>query len=393
MKSKKNDFSFYRRHRDFIYLDYAATTFMPDMVINSWVDYHQNISIGCNRGNGVLSQLAQSEYEKSKSTILSFFEADKEYDIIFGKNATECLNVLAGILKEFLKPGDIILMGPYEHHSNILPWQAVAKATGACMVQLPLMEDGEICYGFIEKIDIKRIKIISISAVSNINSHMIDLNFIKNVMQLCTAFCILDVSQAVGHKKLSFFNIKADAYVMSAHKMYGPKNVGAVVIRKEKIEKLSPYFLGGGMVWNALGAAPTWHTGARKFEAGTFDVGLVKSWSKACEYLSSIGMENICQSDKEIWEYTKKKLNSNKIHIIPGGDIYSSMCSFTIDGIHPHDIAEKLIAYECEIRTGHMCAQETLNNFGVTSLCRISWGIGSSIEDIERFIQILDEGF
>lgn len=178
MKERRKDFSVFRKNENIKYLDYAATTFMPDQVIERWVDYQQNIGVSCNRGNGILSDLAEQEYKNSKINILNFFNADDDYDLIFGKNATECLNIVAYSLEEKIKRGDILLMGPYEHHSNILPWEKVARETGACLVQLPLLETGEINYDFFDSLEKNRIKVISISMISNINANAIDYDWI-----------------------------------------------------------------------------------------------------------------------------------------------------------------------------------------------------------------------
>ena len=271
MRDRRNDFGIFRKNKNIKYLDYAATTFMPDQVIERWVDYQQNIGVSCNRGNGILSDLAQQEYDNSKKSILQFFNARNDYDLIFGKNATECLNIVAYSLKEKVKQGDIILMGPYEHHSNILPWEKVAKETGACLVQLPLLETGEIDYAFFDMLDKRLIRVISISMISNINSNSIDFEWIKKAKQECGAYIILDASQMVGHRRLECEKINADVYVMPAHKMYGPKNIASAVVKKQLIEEMNPILVGGGMVWNSLGSAPSWQPGSRKFEAGTFD--------------------------------------------------------------------------------------------------------------------------
>ena len=390
MKDRKQDFSVFRNKESITYLDYAATTFMPDQVIQSWIDYQQNIGVGCNRGDGILSELAQVEYGSSKAKILKFFDADDNYDIVFGKNATECLNLMAYSLQTRVSKGDIILMGPYEHHSNILPWEKVAKHTGACLVQLPLLENGEINYKFADSLDKKKIKVISISSLSNVNAYALDMLWFKKLKIECDAITILDVSQAVGHSKVSCRNIDADSYVMSSHKMYGPKNIGAAIVKKEKLESMNPFLVGGGMVWNSLGASPKWHLGARKFEVGTFDVGLVKAWAEACNYLDSIGMDNVSESDKKIWNYVKSRMKNDCFTVVPGGNENASIASFVVDNIHPHDIAEIAAINKFEIRTGHMCAQGALNNLGFNSLCRLSWGIGSDIEDIESFISLIE---
>lgn len=145
------------------------------------------------------------------------------------------------------------------------------------------------------------------------------------------------------------------------------------------------------MVWNSLGASPTWQLGAKKFEAGTFDVGLVKAWSEACNYLSNIGMDIVKESDRRIWEYVKERMDSHFFSIVPGGCENSSMVSFVVNSMHPHDVAEMASLHSIEIRTGHMCAQSTLDNLGFKSLCRLSWGIGSDILDVEAFIGLVEE--
>ena len=391
MKNRRQDFGLFRNNNGITYLDYAATTFMPDQVINSWVDYQQTTGVSCNRGNGVLSDVAEEEYHKAKGNILKFFSAEESYDFIFGKNATECLNVVAYSLKAFVKQGDIILMGPYEHHSNILPWEKVSRDVGACLVQLPLLEDGNINYSFLGSLDKNRIKIISISMVSNVNSYTIDTMWLKTVKNECEAIVILDVSQRVGHCELDCKKIDADAYIMSAHKMYGPKNIGAAVVKKHLIEKMNPVLIGGGMVWNSLGASPTWQLGSKKFEAGTFDVGLIKAWSEACKYLSNLGMDAIKESDRKIWAYAKDRMDRHIFSIVPGGDEHSSMVSFVVNSVHSHDVAEIASLHNFEIRTGHMCAQGTLDNLGFKSLCRLSWGIGSDTSDVEAFIRLIEE--
>lgn len=390
MKERRQDFSLFRNNNCITYLDYAATTFMPDQVINSWVDYHQNIGVSYNRGNGILSDVAEEEYNKSKNIILNFFSAEEIYDFVFGKNATECLNIVAYSLRDCLNQGDIILMGPYEHHSNILPWEKIAKEIGACLVQLPLLEDGRINYHFCDSLDKKRIKVISISMVSNVNSYAIDTRWLKSFKNDTGAITILDVSQRVGHCELDCKKIGVDAYIMSAHKMYGPKNIGAAIVKKQLMEKMNPILVGGGMVWNSLGASPTWQLGSKKFEAGTFDVGLVKAWSEACKYLSSIGMDVVKESDKKIWAYVKERMDRYIFSIVPGGNENSSMVSFAVNSMHPHDVADIALLHNFEIRTGHMCAQSALDNLGFKSLCRLSWGIGSDTSDVEAFIRLIE---
>ena len=390
MIDRKKDFGIYRTNENLIYLDYAATTFMPDIVIDSWVNYQQKIGVACNRGDGPLSYKAQEIYDISKKDILSFFGAKNEYELLLGKNATECLNLIVYAIEYMIKPGDIILMGPYEHHSNIIPWAECAKKKGACLVQMPLLENGEIDYAFVNRIDMRKIKVLSISAVSNVNSYNLDMDWFNNIISNINAFTILDISQAAGHRKMSFETIGADAYVMSAHKMYGPKNIGAVIVKKERIDIMQPFLFGGGMVWNSLGANPQWKVGYRKFEAGTFDVSLLGAWATSCQYINIIGMENIEYLDREMYKVARSRMNNELYHIVPGSVENASMISFTVANVHPHDVARIASQNNIEIRTGHMCAQSALNNLGFTSLCRLSWGIGSNSEDLIHFFDILE---
>ena len=294
-------------------------------------------------------------------------------------------------LEEKIKRGDILLMGPYEHHSNILPWEKVARETGACLVQLPLLETGEINYDFFDSLEKNRIKVISISMISNINANAIDYDWIIKAKRECDALIILDASQMVGHRRLECKKINADVYVMSAHKMYGPKNIAAAIVKKQLIEEMNPILVGGGMVWNSLGAVPRWQSGSRKFEAGTFDVGLICAWAESCDYLKKIGMDAVSESDKKIWTYVSNRLDKSVFSVIPGANVFSSMVSFVVNSFHPHDVTELAILHNFEIRTGHMCAQGALEQLGYKSICRLSWGIGSDISDIEAFVCLVEE--
>lgn len=227
--------------------------------------------------------------------------------------------------------------------------------------------------------------------ISNINANAIDYDWIIKAKRECDALIILDASQMVGHRRLECKKINADVYVMSAHKMYGPKNIAAAIVKKQLIEEMNPILVGGGMVWNSLGAVPRWQSGSRKFEAGTFDVGLICAWAESCDYLKKIGMDAVSESDKKIWTYVSNRLDKSVFSVIPGANVFSSMVSFVVNSFHPHDVTELAILHNFEIRTGHMCAQGALEQLGYKSICRLSWGIGSDISDIEAFVCLVEE--
>ncbi len=387
----RNQFAFYRNNKDIVYLDYAATTFMPDSVIAAWEKYNCLVGTSINRGNGVLADQAQQVFEDSKTNVVKFFHANN-YEMIIGKNATECLNVIANIIGERLLPGDIVLMGPYEHHSNLLPWELIAERKGATLVQLPLLENGEIDYSFINKLEMDSIRIIAFSLVSNINSYSFDIDIFKRILKKTKAYSILDVSQAAGHKTLDFDNIGADVYVAPAHKMYGPKSVGAAFVKKELIEKLPPFLVGGGMVWNSMGGSMQWQVAAKKYEAGTMDVSNMVAWSAACNFLSDIGMGNVEKKDRELAEQMLSYLdNEERIKVIPYKGKNLSMISFSVVDIHSHDISDVMKDNKIELRVGHLCAQNTLSMFGEESVCRVSWGLGTNEDDLNVFYKTLRE--
>ena len=334
MNKEKNFFPIYRNNKDLIYLDYAATTFMPDSVIESLVYYHSNVGVGLYRGNGALSTRAEVFFENGKTSILEFFSA--------------------------------------------------------CLVQLPMSEDGSLEYNFIKKLDVDRIKVFTGSYISNVNGHVLNIERIKESIGK-NVISILDVSQAVGHKKLSFEEMDFTAYVMSAHKMYGPKNIGAAIINSEFIDSMEPLLLGGGMVWNSLSPFPVWHKGVRKFDAGTFDCGLVYAWSKACEFLKDYGFLKLEERDRSIYEIVKEEIKKLDVNLVQGSPCNTSLCSFKLRNKHPHDLSEWLSTRNIEIRTGHMCSQDAMNSLNCSSVCRMSWGIGVDESDVKKCLMAVKE--
>lgn len=392
--SRKSDFPVLRYNSGVIYLDYAATTFMPDAVLRHRTDFDTTIGVSINRSRGYLSKKAEEEYQKSMIRHKVFWNAH-QFEFIYTKNATESLNLLASTLGQNLTCSDIIVMSEYEHHSNLLPWKKIAQQKNATIVNLPIIpESGELDYQLLESLPIEKIKIISLSLVSNTTGYLLDIDRIKNFLKRTSAFFILDVSQAVGHIKLNFDKVGADAYCMSAHKMYGPKNIGACAVKRDIISQLPPFLLGGGMTWNILDGSPEWQDGALKFLAGTFDIGLITAWRAACDYIDEIGFEQIEHHEKTLYrklfsEFSKEE----KITIIPAGKGEKSILSFIINDLHPHDISAILSKNKIEIRTGHMCAQQALNAMNYSSICRVSWGIGTTVDDINILVSCVKEIF
>lgn len=389
----RDEFEIYNNDPDITYLDYSATTFMPDTVRDAWLKYHSTISISANRNRSWLGMKAIDYLDSSRFKISEFFNADDSYDLIFTKNATESLNIVANGFGMLLTEGDIILLSSLEHHSNMLPWSKIAKEKGAIIVSIPLNEDGNLDYEILNSLKGKNVKLVSISLVSNVTGHQIDYKRIKEFVDEEQAYCILDISQAVAHQAVDLTEYDADAYALSAHKMYGPKNIGGLFIKKNHMEEIEPYMYGGGMVWNSGGSKKEWAEGHQKFEAGTFDVGLAYAWSKACEFIEEIRFENIEKINSSIYERISGELSNIKnIEIIKNGNIYAkSLLTFEHKKLHSHDLESELSKRNIIIRTGHMCSQNMLRELNKVSLNRVSWGIGITNKDIETFINAIKE--
>lgn len=392
MTTHRQDFAVLRNNPDMTYLDCAATTFMPDSVVKAWVKFQEECGVSLNRGGGFLSCRATEAFEGASSRILSYFGCGEEYEIAYTKNATESSNLFASVVEERIGAGDVILVSPYEHHSNILPWKRVAERRGASIVEMAAKEDGSLDYDFLYGIDPRRIKVITVSLVSNVTSYRVDAEKVKRLASDSGALLVYDVSQAAGHLAMDFRAMGADAYFMSAHKMYGPKNVGAIVIRKDLCDELPPFLLGGGMVWDSQTGNPKWLGGGRKYLAGTFDIGLVSAWAESCRYIEGIGKAQIECFEREVYQHAKARLSGiPAVECVKDGGCSScSLLSFVVDGVHPHDLEQMLAGRKVVLRTGHLCAQDALRNLGYESVLRISWGIGSSCSDVDRVAEIIE---
>lgn len=386
-------FDIYTKNEQLCYLDYAATTFMPRTVLSAWEEYHSTVSIAAGRNKSFLGNEANRTLTQSRERLKKFFHVESEYEFIFTKNATEALNTAAFGMRECLNEGDIILLSALEHHSNLLPWEQVAAQTGAIIVMIPLTEDGGLMYEILDDLALQQVKIVSLSLVSNVTGYQIDTERIQQFVKKVGAFYILDISQAVAHERFDCTIYNADMYMLSAHKMYGPKNIGGLIIKQTLLSMIKPMMYGGGMVWNITGEVKEWADGASKFEAGTFDVGLAFAWSKACDFLEAVTFTEIKNHNKITYDKLKEALSQiEDIIIVKNGQHHThALLSFDYKKMHSHDLELALSERNIVIRTGHMCSQNTLRELGFVSLNRLSWGIGVTDEVTTKFVNALKE--
>lgn len=366
------------------YFDYAATTFMPDEVINSMNEYNRTINVSPNRGGSILSSKANMAFECSREKIKSFFSC-KEHDLIFYPGATYAINSIAYGIEHIIEPMDIIILGPYEHHSNYLPWRELAKRKGAIVFEMPVLDSGQINIEYLEQIK-DRVKIVVYSSVANTNGYKIDASEMKSIFGDNVLY-ISDDSQKCAHKKYVETDF-TDCCIVNSHKMYGPKSMAGALVNKKFLDSLQPSVFGGGMVEH-VGFPNTWKSGVLKYEAGSIDVANCIGWMEACKFIENYGFDRLIAE-----EQNNCTVIINELKKIEGISIFSdekstSLISFSHENIHAHDIEAELSKRNVIVRAGHICSQNSIAKNNMTPIVRISFGIGTDSVDIDMLMAAL----
>lgn len=368
------------------YFDYAATTPMPKEVIDEWVAFQSSIGVSSGRSSGILTALATEKLHLFEKKLLTFFCAEQREKIVYGKNVTELVNIMAYAIEDYVCAMDVILIGPYEHHSNFLPWKYLAKRRDAIFYEIPIDKNGVPDWDYIEKIK-GRIKIFACSEVSNVSGIEVNLDEILPLLPSDT-FVFIDESQVVGHRRLKK-NPRIDCMFVPSHKMYGPKNIAASIINERLLEKMRPVLLGGGMI-DYCGFIDTWKIGREGFLAGTLDIGLIAAWVKACDFLKRIGFNEIHDMESRHHKDISSFLAASKNFSVVWGTS-TSIISIYHHSLHAHDIAHVLAKKNIIIRAGHMCASGVLRKFERHSIVRISFGLGITDSDKSVLLNSLED--
>lgn len=400
----RKDFPFFKaidentseENKGLIYFDTAATAHRPFIVLNAMTHFYTTENANPLRGLYSLSERATQAYENARETVAKFINARESAEIVFTRNATESLNLVAyswGLNK--LKAGDEICVTIMEHHSNIVPWQMVAKKTGAKLVFMEcdkatgIISDEEIA----SKIN-KNTKIVSVVHVSNVLGVTNPVRKIGEAAHQVGAIFIVDGAQSVPHMKVDVQEINADFFAMSGHKLCGPMGIGALYGKHTLLEEMEPFLSGGEMIEYVTKDTATWAEVPHKFEAGTVSAGDAVGMAAAIRYIQSVGLENIEKHDRIL---TKRLLDGimNIPHVnIIGPEDASKRCgivTFTIDGVHPHDIATLLSDEHIAIRAGHHCAQPLGQYLGQTATARASLYFYNTEEEIDCFLEKLSK--
>lgn len=377
-----------------IYLDNAATSFKPLSVLKAVDDYYRMDNANPHRGVYTLGVRSTDIHENARLTAARFVNAGPE-EIIFTQNATEALNLVAySYGMEFLKEGDEILISVAEHHSNLVPWQRVAKHTGSRLVYLYPGPDGRITEEELDQKINPRTRLIAIAHVSNVLGTEAPVKSIVKRARLHGAVVVLDCAQSVAHMPVDVKELGVDFAAFSGHKMYAPMGIGVLYGKKELLEKMPPFLSGGDMIASVHEQTSSYAEVPRRFEAGTRNVGGEAGLAAAIEYINSIGWETISDHEHALMDQALKGLNALPYITVYGSTNSSDrhgVISFNVDGVHPHDTATILDSEGIAVRAGHHCVQPLMEYLGIGSCVRASIAIYNTEEDISVFLNSLEQ--
>ena len=387
----KSDFPIFH-NSDLVYLDSAATSQKPKVVLDTVNSIYTRSNANVHRALYSLGSKSTEKYEKSRQKVANFINANSSKEIIFTSGATESLNLLAHSLGINFSSGDEILISEMEHHSNIIPWQQLAKRTGAKIQFIPITPNGELDLTQAKKLFNSNTKIVSITHISNVLGTINPIKEISSIAHQCGAILIVDGAQGAAHKKVDVKNLECDFYVFSGHKMLGPTGIGVLWGKLNLLNEMEPFMGGGEMIDKVTMTSSTWNEVPYKFEAGTPNFVQAIGLGAAIDYLESIGMDYITHSEEQLTSYAIDKLQKfDNIEIYGNASERIGVISFNIKNIHPHDLAQFLNEYNIALRVGHHCAQPLLSRLNETSTARLSTYIYNDEQDIDKLCSALQE--
>lgn len=379
------------------YLDSGATTQKPIQVIKAVEEFYQKYNANPHRGAYSLSVEATEQYENTRTKIAKFINAKHREEIIFSKNATESLNLIAysyGL--DNLKKDDEVVISIMEHHSNLVPWQKMTKQTGSKLNYMYINENYEITDEEIESKITDKTKIVGITHVSNVLG---TINNVKKIIKYAHkkgAVVIVDASQSIPHMKIDVQDLDADFLVFSGHKMIAPLGIGVLYGKREILNKMTPFLMGGDMIEYVYEQETTFAPLPNKFEAGTQNVEGVIGLGAAIDYIENLGYDKIQEIEHEVISYARQelsKLDYLTLYTTPNEEKHSSVISFNINGVHPHDVASILDSEGVCVRSGNHCAQPLMRFLGIDSTCRASFYIYNTKDDVDKLVKALDKAY
>lgn len=379
-----------------VYLDNGATTQKPEHVVRALCGYYGGCNANPHRGAYELSVKATEIYEQARVRVQRFINAARPEEIIFTKNATEALNLVAysyGL--NFIQPGDEIVISVAEHHSNLVPWQQVARQRGAKLKYIYLEEDGNLSEEDIETKITEKTKIVAVTHVSNVLGLVNDVRRVADKAHGVGAVCVVDGAQSAAHMQVDVQQLGADFFAFSGHKLLSPMGIGVLYGRKKLLEKMPPFLMGGDMIEYVEEQDTTFAELPAKFEAGTQNVGGATGLTAAIDYLERFTFARIEQIEKDLLNYALHRLRELPFIELYGCDTRrnnkTGIITFNVRDVHPHDVATILDARGVAIRAGHHCAQPLMRYLGQNATCRASFYLYNTREDIDRWIEALQQ--
>ncbi len=383
----RKDFPLIRNNPSLAYLDNAATTQKPESVLRAITGYYEESNANPLRGLYDLSQRATEVYEEGREAARSFINAASTEEIVFTRNASESLNLVAYTYGSLLREGDEIVLSVMEHHSNLIPWQQLAKRKGVVLKWIEPDESGRISPEAFEAALSPKTKMAALAQVSNVLGYENDVKTFAEMAHDRGAVFVCDGAQSVPHIPVDVRDLGVDFLAFSGHKMYGPMGIGVLYGRKELLQEIPPFLYGGEMIEYVGRDDSTWAELPHKFEAGTVNAGGSAGLKAAVDYYREIGFENIVRRERELSEKAYEILTAvPHLNVIGARDgaQHNGIFAFTIDDVHPHDIAEILNADGVCIRAGHHCAQVLMKYLDVSSTARVSLAFYNTEEEIEK---------
>ena len=391
------DFPILRREvngRPLVYLDNAATTQKPQAVIDALVEYYSTNNANIHRGLHTLAEEATAAYEGVRTKTAAFINAGSPRELIFTRNTTESLNLLAYTLGARLKPGDEIVLTEMEHHSNLVPWQLAAQRSGARLRFLGVDEAGRLSLDEARELIGPSTRIVSVVHMSNVLGTINPVEELAQIARDAGALMIVDGAQSVPHMPIDVQSLGADFLAFSAHKMLGPTGVGVLWGRQELLEDLDPFLGGGEMISVVNREESTWAALPHKFEAGTPDIAGVVAFGPALDYLSAIGMQAVRDHEIETIAYALDRLNALEgltVYGPPDPRERGGVAAFNYLDIHPHDVSTILDGHGVAIRAGHHCAQPLMRRLAVPATARASFYVYNRLDEVDALVDALGE--
>ena len=375
--------------RSLVYLDSGATAQKPLCVIDEIDRLHRELNANIHRGVHFLSEQTTDLYEQARERVRAFIGAESRTEIVFTAGATASINLVAQAWSEkFLHEGDNIVVSEMEHHSNIVPWQLAAQRRGAQLRVLPFDDRGEVCYERLGELLDERTKLVAITQASNTLGTMPDLRRVIDAAHAAGAVVMVDGCQGVVHGGVDVQALDCDFYAFSGHKLYGPTGIGVLYGKEQLLDVMPPYMSGGDMVDRVSFERTTFAPLPLKFEAGTANFIGAIGLARAIEWLQSLDSAAVAIHERDLLDYATASLRSiDGLRIYGEADAKCAICSFNIEGAHHYDVGMILDKLGIAIRTGQHCAEPVMKHYGVTGMCRASFALYNTREEIDRLVE------